>query len=199
MSEVALYPWYLKSTIYVLKGFDQNWFEGSAEGLMPKRINDPIFCLTDKHEWDLFCELPYPISSNEVKLQLDKHRPLKTSTSSIPFLHDDGVWQGQADFQLIVKESRVATRFIEGEMEYWQRLPDVLVKDWGQENFVKALSYRDTIPPNSVMFEIAFSLWKLGNAIPESWKIDQSLFDEERDAVPIMDVFSEEERALRYD
>ena len=62
IADVPLYPWYLQSSIYVLNRFDQNWFVQTADGLMPKRVNDPIFCLTDEHEWDMFRELPRPLN-----------------------------------------------------------------------------------------------------------------------------------------
>ena len=115
MAEVPLYPWYLRSTIYVLKGFDQNWFTETADGLMPKNVKDPIFCLTDEHEWDMCCELPHPISTSEVQIQLGKEQAhISTlSTSSVPSLLPDGAWQGTADFQLILRESPFAERFIE--------------------------------------------------------------------------------------
>ena len=62
IADVPLYPWYLQSSIYVLNRFDQNWFVQTADGLMPKRVNDPIFCLTDEHEWDMFRELARPLN-----------------------------------------------------------------------------------------------------------------------------------------
>ncbi len=197
MATAVLYPWYVKSNIYSLRGFDKSWFEETTDGLSPKHASAEIFCLGTLHSWDFFCELPHPIATESVTLQMPDGRPPRKSETAVPqFISGscggDGHWQGNAYFEIFARSS-LAEAFIAKEESYWAELPNVelrkTVKDVAFMS--KSVSSDPAMAhPYDLKYEIAYSLFKVGGCIPNEWGINESLFNTHNDAIPILDVWA---------
>ena len=197
MATAVLYPWYVKSNIYSLKGFDKNWFEETTDGLRPKRAYDEIFCLGTLHSWDFFCELPHPIASESVTLQMLDGRPPRKSETAVPqFIagsyREGGHWQGNAYFEIFARRS-LAEAFVAKEESYWAELPNVELRKTLEDDAImsKSVSRNPAMAhPYDLKYEIAYSLFKVGGCIPSKWRINESLFNTNNDAIPILDVWA---------
>ena len=196
MAKVPLYPWYVKSNIYSLKGFDKNWFEQTVDGLVPKCASQEIFCLTTLHSWDFFCELPHPIHSETITLQIDNDHPPRKSERAVAQFQtraygEEGYWQGNTYFEIFARSS-LAEAFVTREESYWGALPNVELHKIVDESCIVSKSVMSASAIShlgSLKHEVAYSLFKTGGHVPHEWDLDESLFSREDDAIPIMDIW----------